>query len=102
MLVGDEGVKDGRHEKVCDASTGIAKTASQRVGSANNVLVEEAGRPYLARDETATKDTDKEAECEQPVDSSDSPSQGGRNGANQKAAGKGVAWAEAIARWASD
>ena len=43
MLPGDKGVKDGRHQEVRYASTCVTKATSQRVGGANNVLVEEAG-----------------------------------------------------------
>lgn len=47
----DEGLVDGRHNEVRDATTGITNTASQSIRRPDNVLVEEASRPDLARHE---------------------------------------------------
>lgn len=39
----DEGVEDGRHQEIGDASTGVTKAGSERIGRANDIFVEEAG-----------------------------------------------------------
>ena len=61
MLVLDKGIKDGGHEKVCDASACVAKATCEGVGRADNILVEEASRPYLTWNKAATKDTNEES-----------------------------------------
>lgn len=58
----DQGVEDGRHQEVGDASTRITKAGSECVGCADDVLVEEAGRPDLAWYETTTQNTNEETE----------------------------------------
>ena len=62
MLILYKGVKDGRHKKVCDASTCVTEATCEGVGCADDVLVEEASRPYLTRNKATTKDTNKESE----------------------------------------
>ena len=63
MLVLYKGVKDGRHKKVCDASTCVTEATCEGVGCADDVLVEEASRPYLTWNKATTKDTNEESEC---------------------------------------
>ena len=61
-LLCDEGVVNGRHGEIGDASTSVTEAGGDGVGGANDVLVEEASGPYLARYETAAQDTDEEPE----------------------------------------
>jgi len=60
VLVSHERVVDGGHDKVGDAAARVAEPSRQRVGGSDDVLVEEAGRPYLAGDEATSEDTDEE------------------------------------------
>ena len=60
-LVQDQAVEDGGHEEVGDAAAGVAEAAGERVGRADDVLIEEARRPYLAGYEGAAEDADEEA-----------------------------------------
>ena len=64
MLILDEGVKDGRHEKVCDASACVAEATCEGVGCADDVLVEEARRPYLTWNKAATENADEESKSQ--------------------------------------
>ena len=61
-LLGYERVVDGWHGEVGDATTCVSEAGGDGVGGANDVLVEEASGPYLARYETAAQDTDEEPE----------------------------------------
>ena len=77
----DERVEDGRHQKIRDSSAGtkfdisyeyypnhnqvyhlLAEARGEGVACADDVLVEESGRPDLARDEAAAENTDEETE----------------------------------------
>lgn len=89
-------VEDGRHQEVGDATASIAKTTSEGIGSTNNILVEEAGRPDLTRNEAATENAHKETKSQQTLHSSDGPSQSSGNGTNQEASSKGVPGTEAV------
>ena len=62
MLLLDKGVKDGGHEKVCDASACVAEATCEGICCADDVLVEEASRPYLTWNKAATENTDEEPE----------------------------------------
>jgi hypothetical protein len=61
-LLGHERVVNGRHGEVGDSSASVTETSSNGVGRADDVLVEEACRPYLAWYEAATEDADEESE----------------------------------------
>ena len=62
MLLLDKGVKDGGHEKVCNAPACVAEATCEGVGCADDVLVEEASRPYLTWNEASTENADEESE----------------------------------------
>lgn len=47
----NERVEDCRHDEVCNATTSVAPSSCQSIGRPDNVLVEEACAPDLARDE---------------------------------------------------
>ena len=96
-LILHEGVVDGRHDKVCDTTTGVTETSSQGVGSTNNVLIVETSCPYLARHERATEDTNEESEDIQAGSTGDGTSQEGGNGTKEQASGECVSRTEAIA-----
>jgi hypothetical protein len=61
-LLGHERVVDGWHGEVGNSSACVTKASSDGVGRADDVLVEEACGPYLARYEAATKDADEESQ----------------------------------------
>lgn len=60
-LMSDERVKDGGHDEVSNTTAGVTPTTSQGVGGADNVLVEEASAPHLARDKGSTQDTNEKS-----------------------------------------
>lgn len=57
----NEGVVDGRHDEIGDATAGITPTTGQGICGTNHVLVEESSGPYEAGHETSTQDPDKES-----------------------------------------
>jgi len=87
----DKRVEDGGHEEVGDAAAGVAPAASEGVGGADDVLVEEARRPDLAGHEGAAEDADEEADRVEPRDAGDGAGEGGGDGAHEEAAGEGEA-----------
>ena len=101
-LVQDQGVENRRHEEISDAAARVAETACQGVGCADDVFVEEAGRPDLAGDETPAQDPDEEAQSQESGDIGYGPGKGGRDGACEEAAGEGVTGAEAVAGGTGD
>lgn len=102
QTIGYQAVVDGGHEEVSDASTSVTKTSSQSIGSADNVLVVETSRPYLARHKAAAQDADEEATSVQLVDVVYCAREEGGNGANQKTSCKCVSWPESVTRRTSD
>lgn len=60
ILFMDERVEDGGHEEVGYAPTGVSEASCERVGCADDVFIEEASRPDLAWNETATKNANEE------------------------------------------
>ena len=54
-LVLDERVVDGGHEEVCHTTPSVAEAGDHSVSSTNDVLVEEACGPDLARNERAAE-----------------------------------------------
>ena len=61
MLPRDKGVKDGRHQEVRYASTCVTEATRERIGGANNVLVEKTRRPDLAWHEATAQNTHEES-----------------------------------------
>jgi len=47
----DKAVENGRHGEVGDTASRVAKTTSDGISGADDVLVEESSAPYLAGDE---------------------------------------------------
>ena len=78
VLIVYQWVEDSRHNKVGNPTTGISPSTSQGVCSTNNVLVEEASGPNLARDEGTTKDADEETEDAEACGIVNGPSKCGR------------------------
>ncbi|EGX94031.1 hypothetical protein CCM_02302 [Cordyceps militaris CM01] len=66
-LAGDERVKDGGHDEVGDAAAGVAPAAGEGVCGADDVLVEEAGAPHLARHKRGPEHPQEEARRVQPA-----------------------------------
>ena len=64
VLMRNQRVEDGGHQEVCDTATRIAEACGERVARANNVLIKEASRPYLARHKATAKDTNEETESQ--------------------------------------
>ena len=60
MLIRHQRIENGGHQKVGHSSSSIPETSSEGVGGTDNVLVEEASGPYLARHKRATQNTNKE------------------------------------------
>lgn len=58
---GDEGVEDGGHDEVRDAASRVSPPSRQRVGAPHDVLIEETGRPDLARHERSAEDADEKS-----------------------------------------
>ena len=81
----DQRAVDGRHDKVCDTTTCVTQASSERVCSANNVLVEAASSPHLTRDESSTEDTDEETDSVKSSGARDGTSQKRRDGTDQQA-----------------
>lgn len=77
----DEGVIHGGHDEVGDATAGITPSACESIGSADDVLIKEASRPYLARHEGAAEDANKEAACVETTGGLDEGCEADRNGA---------------------
>ena len=102
VVVGDKGGVDGRHEEVCDTTTSVTETGSERVGGTNNLLVEETSGPYLARHEATTEDTDEETDGVKSSSGLNGASEECRDGANDETSGKGPPWSKAITRWTSN
>jgi len=82
-MVANKRVIDGWHDEVCDTTAGITEARGKGVGGANNTLVEEAGRPHLARDERSTENTDEKTESQQARSIVDGTSQKGRNSSSK-------------------
>lgn len=95
-LICDEAVENGGHEKVCDASSCIAETASQGIGGTNDVLVEEASGPDLTWDEAATQNADEESKSEKARRAVDGPGQGCGYRACEETTGKGPSRSKSI------
>lgn len=102
VLVPDEGVVDGRHQEVCDSTTSITETSSQRVGGTNNLLVKEASSPYLARHEAATEDTNEETNGVESASIGDGTGKECRDGTDEETSSKGPPWSEAVTCWSSN
>lgn len=49
---------------LCDSTSRITPACGQGVGGSHNVLIEETGAPYLARDKCATKDANEETQSD--------------------------------------
>lgn len=81
----------------CDSTTSISEATGQSVCSSNNILVEEAGRPDLARHERCAQDTDKESEDDQAGRASDGAGKRSWDGASEEAADKDIAGSELVA-----
>jgi hypothetical protein len=71
-------------------------TADQSIRRSNNILVEEAGRPDLARHESATQDTDEESQSDQTGHIIHQTSHSRRNSASEKHANVRPSRTEAI------
>ena len=97
-----EGVVDGWHGKVGNAAASISEASSNGVCSANNVLVEEACRPDLARHEATTKNADEESQRIQLVHIVCCARQESWDGSDEKTSCECVSRTESIASRASD
>ena len=102
VLILDEGVEDCRHQEVCDTTSSIAKACNQSVARANDVLVEESSRPYLARHKAAAQNTDEETESHETLGAGDCTCKHGGYGARKQTGCKGVSRADEIAHGSSD
>lgn len=102
LLVGDERVKDGRHDKVGDAATGVAPAGGQGVGGTDDVLVKEGGGPDLAGDKGTAEDTDEEAQGNEAIGGGDGTGEDGGDGTEEEAAGKGDLGTKVVAGRAGD
>lgn len=92
----DERLVHRRHDEVRDATTQVTQTAGQSIRGTDDVLVEEACRPYLAWYETTTKDTDEETQSIESRSIDHCAREEGRYSACQQAACECEAWTEAI------
>ena len=94
----DEGVEDGRHEKVGHTAAGITEAACEGVGGADDVLVKETGRPDLAGDEAATQNTHEESESKEALGVGDSSGAHCWDRTSKKTACEGFSRPEAITK----
>ena len=92
----NERVEYGRHEEVGDAPSRVTEAGGECISGADDVLVEEPGRPDLTRNESSTKDANKEAEGKEAFRVCNSAGKNSRNGACEKATGKGISGSKAI------
>lgn len=91
-----------RHDKVSNASAEISKAPGERIGRADNILVEEPSGPDLARHKATSEDTNEEPERVQTGGVEHSSSKEGRYCTSKQAAGKGQTRTKAITCWACD
>lgn len=56
----DQSLVHGWHDKISNSSTEVSQPTSQRVRSADNILIEEPRGPDLAGHETSSEDTNEE------------------------------------------
>lgn len=56
-----EGVEDSGHNEIGNATTRVTPSSREGIGRAYDVLIEETGRPHLARHKGPAQDTDEEA-----------------------------------------
>lgn len=102
MLVGHEGVEDGRHDEVGYSTTRVAPSTCKRIGCSDDVLVEEAGGPDLTWDERATEDTDEESDDIETSCVMNCTDEDGWDCTEYKAGGEGHTGSEAITSWTGD
>lgn len=102
MAVVEKRIKDSWHDEICDTTSCVTPSSCQGIGSTNDVLVKETSRPYLARDETTTKDSDEESNDIETCWCRDCASESSWERADEKAGGEGDARAEAITSRPSD
>ena len=67
VLVLDEGIEDGGHDKVGHSASRVSESSCQGVCSTDYVLVEEAGRPDLAGNEATAEDANEEPDCHEAL-----------------------------------
>lgn len=85
-----------------DTTARVTPPSNQRVGSSNNIFVEKASRPYLARHESATQNTDEEANSIERSSVVRSTRKRRRNRSDQKATDESKTGAKSIAKRASN
>jgi hypothetical protein len=100
--VADQAIEDSRHDEICYTSTSVTQATSKRVGSADNVFVEKASGPHLARYEAATEDTDEEAQRHETRGIVNSASEESRDSTCEQTRGKGVSGTNLIAHGTSN
>ena len=98
----NERVEDCGHQKVCDATASIAEACGERVAGADNVLVKESSRPYLARHKATAKDTDEETESQETFGIGDRTCKHSGYGASKETGRESVSRANEIAHRTSD
>lgn len=100
--IADQGLVHRRHDKVSNTSTEVSESARERIRSANNILVEEARGPDLARHKAASKNTDEKPKRVQTGGIVHGSSEKSGYGAGEQAAGECQARAEVVACRAGD
>jgi len=98
----NERVEDDWHDEVSDTTTRVTPSTRESVGSTDDILVEEASRPNLARNEGATEDTNKKSKDVETVRAVNGTSERRWDGTSQETSSEGEARTETIAKRTSD
>lgn len=93
----DQRIEDGRHDEISDTTTRVTPAADQCVGGTDNVAVEEAGGPNLARHEAAAEDANEESDGVKTGGIVDGTREHSRDGAEEQKGDKCESWSELIA-----
>jgi len=97
VLLADEGVKNRRHDEISNPTARVAPSSRERVRSTDNILIEKAGRPDLARDERATENTDEKSKNVKTSSVVNGACESGWQGTEEETGGEGNFGSETIA-----
>jgi hypothetical protein len=100
LLVGTRGTQ--QLNLLCDATTRVAPASNQRVGSADDISVEESSGPDLAGNERAPENTDEEPNSVETGGVVRSASERRRDGADEQAADEDETGSKSIAERAGN
>ena len=76
-----------RHDKISDSSSRISRSTCKCIRSANAILVKKRCAPYLTGDKSGAESSDKKSDREKTSSIRSCPSESGRDGTKNEAAG---------------